>query len=177
MVIECERLASAAARDAGGIGGVLSAHKFKEYGEREILRGKELSDVISLVVLGIPAADAHRPAIAQMRAGFMPELATKLLEFVSAFDLVCKWNEETVLVLLQASSVDEATALAREAQRLGAGWFIKQQFSLDASMCVPAAAISCYPQHGQKLQELIETTLRTFEQCTGTTEGSIKVTE
>jgi|AGTN01.1.fsa_nt_gi hypothetical protein len=177
MVIECERLASAAARDAANIGGVLAPRKFKEYGEREIMRGKELSDVISLVVLGVPSSDEHRPAVAQMKTGFMPGLAAQLLEFVSAFDLVCQWNEEMVLVLLQASSTDEAIALAREAQRLASGWLIKNQFSLDGTISLPAAAISCYPQHADKLQGLIETTLHTFERCAGKNEDSIQVTE
>lgn len=177
MVIECERLASAAAREAGNVGGVLSPRKFKEYGEREILRGKELPDVISLVVLGIPAADAHRPAVAQMKAGFMPGLAAQLLEFVSAFDLVCQWNDEAVIVLLQASSTDEGIALAREAQRLAATWLIKHQFSLDGTISLPAAAISCFPQHGEKLQSLIEITLHTFERCAGNNEDSIQITE
>lgn len=177
MVIECERLVSALAREAGGFSGVLSPHKFKEYGEREILRGRELSDVISLVVLGVPAVDAYRPAAAQMKAGFMPGLAAQLLEFVSAFDLVCQWDAQTVLVLLQASSIEEATALAREAQRLAAGWLIQHQFSLDGTISLPAAAISCFPQHADKLQSLIDKTLHTFERCSGKNENSIQVTE
>lgn len=177
MVIECERLASAAAGDAGSPGGVLGPRKFVEYGEREIVRGKELSDVVSLVVLGIPAVDSHRPAVSQMKTGFMPGLAAQLLEFVSTFDLVSRWNDETVIVLLQASSTDEAISLAHEAQRLAATWLIKHQFSLDGSISLPAAAIACFPKHADSLQGLIETAQRTFERCAGKNEDSIRIAD
>lgn len=157
MVIECERLTENLMEEVSlsRLPGVLPRIKLNECVNRELMRLKDEGRRAFLVFMGLsPLAKMGSPDLIRAESMLIDHCAREVVGTLLHRELVGRFEENTLVALLLGDDDEHAVNLVKMLQRTIRDWCAAHHVAL-GSGGVFRAAISTFPEHGDKFMTLV----------------------